>query len=97
MKGVTLLHVGHILILLKEYHKTFLCMRRGISYLGLLSFWPLETSFRLVSLQDVEKSTTSVSACLLLKCTIALAQYQKPEINVAFRGIVAVERTVQDI
>ena len=31
------------------------------------------------------------------KCTITLAQYQKPETNKAYRGIVAVERTVQEI
>ena len=40
---------------------------------------------------------TSVSACLMQSCIIALAQYQEPEMNKAFRGNVAVERTVQDI
>ena len=43
------------------------------------------------------KSTTSVSACLMHKCSIALALCQKLEINEAFRGIVAVEKTVEDI
>ena len=33
MKGVTLLHVGHLLIMFKIYHKTFLRMRMSIGCL----------------------------------------------------------------
>ena len=33
MKRVTLLHVGHLLILFKKCHKTFVCMHMSIGYL----------------------------------------------------------------
>ena len=39
-------------------------------------------------LSDVIKVMTSVSACLMHQCIIALAQYQKPEINKVFHGTV---------
>ena len=60
-----------------------------------------EPSFRLVwsavEMRGSGKFMTSVSACLMHLCIIALILIQKPEIKKAFRGTVAVESTVQDI